>query len=209
MMMQSVAGGGLVVGDVVGACAARPDLVQGGPANWYALRVAPQREDQAEAWLRLRGVYGFHPVLQRKVHRFGKVRSYQRRYLPGYVFARFHGVPLVHEVLACPFILGALCHSSGVWGVLERSKLSAIHAMRSVDAQAKDARRADALRRRQAAALRQGDAVIFRDGPFEEVRGEVVALQADGGVTVRLVLFGREVDVGAPVGDVVALRIAS
>ena len=64
----------LCVGDVVGYHTDRGGIYVPGPARWYALRVRPQREDQAEAWLSMRGVYGFHPVLVRKVRSLGRDR---------------------------------------------------------------------------------------------------------------------------------------
>lgn len=199
----------LSVGDHAGIAVPRAALVIDGPARWYALRVQPQREDQAEAWLARRGVYAFHPVLPRKVRLYGKLREYHRRYLPGYSFARFDGQPLTHEVMACPFIIGALCRSDGAWGALQPSRLQAIHAMRKVDAEVEGARRAAADRRRQALSLKQGDAVMFRSGPLSDMQGEVVSLRAQGGAVVRLVLFGRDMDVDADGGDLVALREAS
>lgn len=180
-----------------------------GADRWYALRVVPQREDQAEAWLGLRGVYGFHPVLTRKARRFGKERQYHRRYLPGYVFARFPGDPLVHAVLACPFVTGALSFRlSGEWGVLDPAQLRAIHAMRRQDAEDRAARRADAARRRRASLVRAGDVAMFRAGPWAELQCDVVELRADGGARVAFRLFGREVLAEAVAADLVPLRKA-
>lgn len=186
--------------DVAGSLICHP-----GSARWYALRVAPQREDQAEAWLRMRGVYAFHPVLPRKVKRFGKVCEYQRRYLPGYVFARFPGEPVVHAVTASPFITGAITMADGRWGKLDPSGLRAIHAMRRVDEAAEAARRADRARQRRASAVRAGDSAMFRSGPFAAFCCEVVELRADGGARVRLNLFGREVVAQAAPRDLVRL----
>lgn len=197
---------GMSVGDTLAPPQAAAAIVTPGPARWYALRVAPQREDEAEAWLRLRGVYGFHPVLMRRAVRHGRRREYARRYLPGYVFARFRGEPVVHRVLACPFILGALCRSGGVWGVLEPARLRQIHAMRRVDAEAR-ARRLAQLRHRQARAQAQaGGAALFVGGAFAGARCEVVEIAADGGAMVRMRLFGGDVLVTAQAGDLVGLH---
>lgn len=198
----------LRVGDVVGYQTDRGGIYVPGPARWYALRVRPQREDQAEAWLSMRGVYGFHPVLMRKVRRHGRDREYARRYLPGYVFARFPGDPLVHEVLSCPFVMGALTlqGGDGEWGVLEPRKLRAIYSMRKIDAEAMAAREAERARRRARAALRTGDCVLFKGGVFAGFRSEVVELRADGGVQVRLELFGRETLVGANASDLMRMH---
>lgn len=196
----------LSIGDCVTMGHAPAALVSPGPARWYALRVTPQREDQAEAWLRLRGVYAFHPVLMRRVRRHGVIREIQRRYLPGYVFARFRGEPRAHLVLACPFISGALCRTDGSWGVLEPQKLAAIHAMRKVDAEGEAARLAKAAQRRAATMARPGEAALFTGGAFAGARCEVVEITADGGATVRMSLFGGEVLVDARAADLVGLH---
>lgn len=198
----------LEVGDRVGSRSDRGAIFTPGPSRWYALRVRPQREDQAEAWLSLRGVYGFHPVLMRKVSRAGRIREYARRYLPGYVFARFPGDPLVHAVLTCPFITGALTlqGGSGEWGILEPRKLQAIYSMRKLDAQAMAARAADRVRRKAMAAIRTGDSVLFKAGVFSGFPSEVVELRADGDVRVRLRIFGRETLALAKVDDLVRVH---
>jgi len=184
----------------------RDPIFRPGASGWYALTVAPQREDQAEAWLARRGVYGFHPVLTRKRRRFGRVVEHHRRYLPGYVFARFVGAPVVHAVLSCPFVTGAITLADGRWGVLDPAGLRAIHAMRRRDAEAEAARRAAAARQRRARMLSVGDAAMFRSGPFSGFRCEVVDLPAGGGATVRLVLFGREVVTPADGADLVPMQ---
>ncbi|WP_283178648.1 transcription termination/antitermination NusG family protein [Gemmobacter sp. 24YEA27] len=177
-----------------------------GKPDWYALRVAPQREDEAEAWLGIRGVSAFHPVLARQVRRHGILREYHRRYLPGYVFARFKGEPLPHRVMSCPWIIGALCLSNGEWGVLERSGLRKIHAMRKIDAGQRDARAALRARRLAEARLRSGDGVMFRSGPFAGFRAEVVELKAEGGAMVKFELFGRETLIAATDDALIPLK---
>lgn len=198
-------GSALSVGDVVGFRTERPGIFTPGPARWHALRVRPQREDQAEAWLSLRGVYGFHPVLMRKVTRAGRVREYARRYLPGYVFARFPGEASIHAVMSCPFIMGALTlrGGDGQWGILEPRKMRAIYSMRKLDEQVMAKRDAERARRRAMAALRLGDSVMFKGGVFSGLPSEVVELCADGDVRLRLNLFGRETMVDAKAVDLV------
>jgi len=195
------------VGDVVGSVARGGAIFDGdGGPRWYALRVASQREDQAEAWLNQRGVYGFHPVQIRKTRRFGRVREYVRRYLPGYVFAEFPAAPVIHRVLICPFITGALTLRCGAWGQIDPDGLRAIHAMRRVDADAQEAHAATKKRRRLAVALRVGDTAMFKAGPFAGVRCEVVSIKAAGGLAVRLSLFGRETSVESSVDDLVPVK---
>lgn len=180
---------------------------QGSP-RWYALRVAPQREEQAEAWLGRRGVYAFHPVLTVRTRRFGKLLEYHRRYLPGYVFARFRGDPIRHRVTASPFILGALARACGEWGILDPSALRQIHAMRPIDAATEAARREAKARLRSRLAAHVGGAAMFSAGAFAGQRCEVAELLADGGVKVRMALFGSEVLVTAKVDDITALDAA-
>lgn len=198
--------GNFRIGDVVPVSTDRAAIFMPGKSRWYALRVAPQREDEVEAWLTRRGVYGFHPVLARKTRRFGVVREYHRRYLPGYVFARFGGDPIEHRVLECPWITGALCRSGGEWGILERQRLTAIHSMRKLDQRQRDARAAARARRFADAKLRSGDSVLFRTGPLAGFRAEVVELKADGGAMVRFELFGRETLVAATDQDLTPLK---
>jgi transcription antitermination factor NusG len=201
--------GRLQIGDVIPATAPAAALCYDGAAEWYALLCQPQREEAAERWLKQRGVYSFHPVLRRKQRVRGHLREYTRRYLPGYVFARFDGAPRVHAVLACPMIVGALCASSGRWGKLDAGRLRALHAMRAVD-EAQEARhKQDRQRLRRASRLRAGDAALFRSGPLAGLRCEVVSLTASDGVQVRLTLLGGDVPATVDAADLVKLsRIA-
>lgn len=199
---------GLQVPAIADAGGRRSLISAPGAARWHALTVTPQCEDRVESWLSLRGVYGFHPVLKRTRRVMGRLREYQSRYLPGYVFARFHGAPAVHLVTACPMISGAICDSRGDWGVIDPNDLRALHRMRAVDQRVQERRRDAADRRRRAAMVERGDTVLFRAGAFAGMRGEVIELSADGGATVRLTLFGREVDMGAAAIDLVPLRKA-
>jgi len=189
---------------VAGSILCRP-----GVARWHALFVSPQKEDQAEAWLQRRGVYSFHPVTTRKVIRSGRPREYHRRYLPGYVFARFPGEVLVHDVVACPFVQGALCGADGLWGVILPKDLRALHAMRKIDAELDRDRRLAARKRRKAQNLKKGDTAMFRSGAFVERTCEVVELVAEGGAKVRFQLFGREVLATARADDMVAISRSS
>lgn len=196
------------IGDVVEVAGQKAAIFYPGQSRWYALRVAPQREDQVEAWLGIRGVYGFHPVLARKARRNGVVREYHRRYLPGYVFARFEGDPIEHAVMACPWVLGALCRSDGEWGVLEPKRLQAIHSMRKLDEAQKKARAASLARRQADARIRAGDSAMFRAGPFAGFPCEVVELLADGGAIVRVMIFGRETSAIVDADEFVPVRKA-
>lgn len=198
----------LEIGDHAPMLGDRAIFTAGAP-RWYALRVLPQAEDQAEAWLARRGVYAFHPVMERRLVRLGKPRVYHRRYLPGYVFARFSGEPVVHRLAASPFISGAICRADGTWGPLNPSELRALHDMRRVDAASEARRISQAARRQREGALKVGDRVMFRVGPFAELRAEVISLRACTGTTVRLHLFGREVDLQADNCDLIALKNGS
>lgn len=187
---------------------ARADLVNDGPARWHALRVAPQREDQAEDWLRRRGVYAFHPVLRRVVVRMGRRSEQQRRYLPGYVFARFPGVAVISRVMACPWITGAICLSGGEWGILDPKDLQAIHYMRATDRKARAAEAEAAELRRRRRMILPGQAAMFRSGPLAGQSCEVAEIDAQGGARVVLRLFGHQQMVQARTVDLVPIRKA-
>jgi len=163
-----------------------------GESAWYALLCRPQQERQAESWLAARGVYAFHPVTSRRTRVRGRVREYERRYLPGYVFARFGGVPVPHRVLTSPFLTGALCRSDGQWGVLGPKRLASLHEMRARDLRQEDERQEQKRKAAAARRVRAGGRAMFRAGPFEGFQCEVVEIDAAGGVKVRFELFGRD-----------------
>lgn len=198
--------GNFRIGDVVPVVDHKAAIFAPGKSRWHALWVSPQREDQVEAWLRQRGVYSFHPVQARKLVRCGKVRQYHRRYLPGYVFARFKGEPVVHQVMTCPWVMGALCRSNGEWGVLEPGSMQSIHSMRKIDTEQRVFEAAQRARRISDAMLRKGDRVMFRSGPLTGFGAEVVTLIAEGGARVSFQLFGRETLLDAQPCDLVCLH---
>lgn len=181
-------------------------LCNPGPVRWHALFVSAQKEEQAEAWLARRGVYGFHPVTTRKTRRAGKARQYHRRYLPGYVFARFPGEAIVHAVTACPFVHGALSRTDGSWGVILPKDLRSLHAMRKLDEEADRSRRSAERKRRRDAVVKRGDAALFSSGAFAGHRCEVVELLANGGARVNFSLFGREVLTTTDTADLVTIH---
>ncbi|SHI90780.1 transcription termination/antitermination protein NusG [Wenxinia saemankumensis] len=184
----------LKIGDVVPAAPAGPGLIldPGRPDRWYALTTRPQCEAKAEAWLEKRGIYAFHPVLERTTVVRGRRRTTVSRYVPGFVFARFPGLPRAHEVTAGPFIIDALRDSHGGWGKLNPDGLRRLHSMRRMDQAAEDRRRRAAIRFAERNRLKAGDTALFRAGPFAGFHCEVVHLPAAGGLSVRLEIFGRE-----------------
>lgn len=196
------------IGDVVEVAGQKAAIFYPGQSRWHALWVAPQREDQVEAWLHKRGVYSFHPVQTRNTLRCGVRRQYHRRYLPGYVFARFKGEPLIHQVMSCPWVMGALCRSDGQWGVLEPGSMRAIHQMRKIDADQRVFEARQRARRIADASLRKGDRVMFRSGPLAGFEAEVVTLIAEGGAKVSFQLFGRETLLDAEPDHLVCLQKA-
>lgn len=170
-----------------------------GPARWFALRVRPQREINAERWLANRGVYAFHPVRGRRVVRRGRVIEASRCYLPGYVFARFPGWPVAHRVTDGPFVTGAVSRADGEWGALDPRDLAAIHRMRAVDDDI-EARRA--LRRMPRPFL-PGQAARLRAGPLSDREAEVVEVPTATRVVLRLRLFSRAMLVEVDAGDAI------
>lgn len=206
----------LSVGDsVTGALPGRTDPLAGavrlfdpGPSRWHALIVTPQSEARVELWLARHGVYAFHPVLTVTRRRHGRVASHARRYLPGYVFARFDGAPRTHVVMAHDDIRGAICRADGAWGVLAAQDLRQIHAMR--DRARVEVLAAHAARKRRLAAIAPvaGGAALFRAGPLAGQVAEVVELRPDGGALVRLRLFGADLLASARAHDLVSMRKA-
>lgn len=199
----------LSIGDRLPPASGRVALFEPGPAGWYALRVAPQREGWVEARLALFGVRAFHPVLTRTVVRKGIRKRQVSRYLPGYVFARFPGWPVIHEVLAVPHVLGALTVQSGDWAMIAPEDLRALYAMRQIQAAIEDAALAEAAKLKAARALRAGTNALFRAGPLSGLTCEVVEIAGAGDVRVRLRLFGADQVVIAQASDLVSLRKAS
>lgn len=195
------------IGDRVGPAVAESGaLFAPGPRRWYALRVAPQSEARVEGWLARRGVYAFHPVLIRRVRQRGQLREVARRYLPGYVFAAFPGIPWPHLVCAHRDILGAICRADGHWGALDPEGLRAIHKMRALDRENLMALRSERIRRRQALAPKAGDPALFRNGPLAGLTCEVVEIAAQGGALVRLRMFGGDVVTSVDAQSLVPLR---
>lgn len=198
----------LRVGDAVPVEGSSAAIFDRGESAWYALLCRPQQERHAESWLAARGVYAFHPVTSRRTRVRGRLREYERRYLPGYVFTRVDGIPIPHRVLTSPFLTGALCRSDGQWGVLGPKRLAALHEMRARDLRQEDERQEQKRRAAAARRVRAGERALFRAGPFEGLPCEVVEIDTAGGVKVRFDLFGRENSVtttgealvGLPVG---------
>jgi transcription antitermination factor NusG len=205
MMMGPVNYLALAAGDRV-VSEAGPDTIFGpGPDRWYALTVRPQAEDLAETWLDRRGVYAFHPVLTRQATRFGRIKTHVRRYLPGYVFAKVPGDPVVHRFVAGPYITGALSRADGQWGILQPSQLRAIHAMRHRHEAAEARTLAEQQRRRRRTMIRAGDRILFQAGLFAGQSCDVVEIKGPGRAMVRLSLFGQEALIEADAGDMIKL----
>lgn len=157
------------------------------PARWHALTVLPQAEATTEAWLKARGVYSFHPVTRRVVTIRGKKVSRTKRLLPGYVFARFPGIMAWHAVKGCVHIAGCIRMASGEPGILRPDDLTALHAMRDRDDEARE-------EQRRAAIIRPGDKVRILSGLWSDEQTEVIAIR-HGKAIVRLTMFGAEREV--------------
>lgn len=157
------------------------------PARWHALTVLPQAEATTEAWLKVRGVYSFHPVTRRVVTIRGKKVSRTKRLLPGYVFARFPGIMAWHAVKGCVHIAGCIRMASGEPGILRPDDLTALHAMRDRDDEARE-------EQRRAAIIRPGDKVRILSGLWSDEQTEVIAIR-HGKAIVRLTMFGAEREV--------------
>lgn len=157
-------------------------------ARWHALIVPVMKEASAEAWLKRRGVYSFHPVKKRRKVIKGRHIEHKTRYLPGYVFAQFPGIAIPNRILRCPFISDAIRLGSNEWAILSPHDLRGIHAMRDADEQEQQARES-------AQRIRPGDRVRVLGG-LEAVDGqevEVVSLSTSGRVKFTIHMFGAEI----------------
>lgn len=178
----------------------RPIFERHGEARWHALVTQAQREDEAEQWLHLRGVYAFHPIRRKATRLRGKVIERKKRYLPGYVFAHFPGPAIRHRVLDCPFIASAVTMQSGEWGILRPADLRKLYAMRDLDRAQEADRRAE---RKRARRIRPGDRVRILSGLwYEGQETEVIDVQG-GMAVVRVHMLGGE---RAATADVAKLR---
>jgi len=90
-----------------------------GQVRWHCLLTFPQQENRVIEWLNDKGVYAFYPV-DRKVHirrgpykgkrmPDGRIRYIkEEKLLPGYVFAKFGGLPKWHIIREGRGISGVL-----------------------------------------------------------------------------------------------------
>ncbi len=164
-----------------------------GEPRWHAVMVKPQKEAAAQAWLGQCGVYSFFPVTTRERKWQGKRKILTSRYLPGYLFARFPGIPIAHKIMARDRLIRDFMRlRDGRIGILAPADLEALHAMRAQDEEAKE-------RQRQAALIRTGDRVRILYGILDGIDSEVLEIKGPMAV-VRLVMFGSErtadVDIG-------------
>lgn len=162
--------------------------------RWYCLIAMPQQEGATVAWLKRKGIDAFFPVTsvaQRRPRAKIKSVMVHRKYLPGYVFARFPGEPVWHELFGiCPFIANVMRLRSGVPGILHPDDMRKISAMRAVDEEAQAARR-------KAMMLRKGDKARILDGVMEGWEVEVHEVDTSTGkAKFRITLFGeRETEI--------------
>ena len=168
-------------------------IIADGDPRWHCLFTRQQSESAAVKRLAALGIEAFYPVTERQVTNRGKTRVIQSRYLPGYVFARFPGDPVWHELWpACTFITDVLRLRSGSPGIIRQADLTNIMAMRATDMEQDRARKARSL-------IRRGR-VRLRAGPFE---GQVVELHtltsSRGKFTIPL--FGSAVEGEANLSD--------
>lgn len=165
-------------------------LTRGTDPRWHCLLAYPQAESKARAWLDRKGLEAFYPVetIQRP-----RKPAYERRYLPGFVFARFPGDVLWHELFrVCPFVHDVLRFRSGIPGRIRASDLTSIMAMRSVD-------QAQAAEQQARKRIFKGARVRITEGPMEGFESEVVEIRA-GRAKLTITLFGRETEADMALG---------
>jgi transcription antitermination factor NusG len=145
-----------------------------GELRWYALMVRPQREEAARVWLERYRVVSFYPVTDAKRMRRGKPVHYERKYLPGYLFAQFPGEPIWHVLLSSPFVRDVIRLHNGTPGILHPDTLTRLHAMRKMDMEIE-------TKRRYRKMIRVGDRVKVKRGAMEGWEVEVVEIDAAAG----------------------------
>jgi transcription antitermination factor NusG len=176
----------LSVGDAAPPRVRAPILRDYGPPRWHALLVFPRREQAAKDWLDARGVYAFFPVSveRRMVRRY--LTDVARAYLPGYLFARFHGEVAWHRVLGSPFIHNALRRANGEPGLLHPETLESLREMRTTDDKLAERRANECL-------IRRGCKVRVISGPFQEWEVEVTEITTSGRAKFEVKLLGGTV----------------
>lgn len=162
-----------------------------GTPRWHCLTVPPMREKAAEMWLARHGVMAFHPVRARYQTLRGHKRRIVTRYLPGYVFARFPGPVIWHELQACSFIANAIRMQSGEIASLAECDLRVLQSMADVDEAERD-------RREMAKRIQPGDRVRIMEGAMEGQEVEVLKLKA-GRAVFSIRLFGSDMPAEAEV----------
>lgn len=128
---------------------------------WFVFVTPPQAEGKARAWLERRGVTCWYPSetgWRRQPRSRVKRVAYERRIVPRYLFARFTGRPVWHEVRSCRWISRAVGHD-GVPLPVSDEVMAEMAAVPQVLAQ---------LRARQIAArtIQPGDRARVLDGPL-------------------------------------------
>lgn len=166
--------------------------------RWHALKVYPQRERAAKAWLLARGVYSFYPTRKIVRHVRGRALESERLYLPGYVFARFSGAPLWHRIISKPerriprMIHDVIRLHNGEPGMLHERSLQQLFAMRATEGEL-DARFQHARR------LRKSDRATIRSGIYEGQEIEIIEIKA-GKARFKIYMFGAEIETAMDVG---------
>jgi transcription antitermination factor NusG len=152
--------------------------------------VYPQREAPTRIWLEEHGVEAFYPVTSSSAIYRGKRITRTRRYLPGYVFAKFPGEPIWWRIMSDPRrnVRDVIRMHDGTPGWLHAETLKQLEAMREVDEEAKE-------RDRIARNIRRGDRVRIKTGPFTDFTDvEVVDVRGRQGI-VHIMIFGRATEV--------------
>lgn len=159
-----------------------------GLRRWYCLRVPPQGERKAKQWLAARDVHSFYPVEERTRYRLGRQVKHERVYIPGYVFADFHGDPVWQSIIGeivddaqrfrplVRLITGVICYAgTSIPAWLDPAALTKLQRMASTAEMIED-------KRRRGMTLRKGDRVRIRDGVLEGSIVEIIDLKATTGV---------------------------
>jgi transcription antitermination factor NusG len=161
-------------------------IIAPGETRWHCLIVYPQREAPTRIWLEEHGVDSFYPVTITKVRHRGRDISRVRRYLPGYVFAKFDGEPIWWRIMGDDRrnVRDVLRLHDGEPGRLHEDTLTQLQAMREVDEEIEE-------RKRAARTIRKGDRVRINVGEHVNWEVEIVDIRGPKGV-FHVQLFGAD-----------------
>jgi len=169
--------------------------------NWFVLRVASNKEDSVrETLLRKIKIEGFEHLVNRilvptekeKIIKAGKQKIVEKKLYPGYVFVE---MKLEHDGRIPQDVFFLIKETTGVGdfiGTAGRPSPMSIPEIEKMQMASKPAEEQPTVKME----FQKGDHVKIREGPFENMDGNVDELLPDQGkVRVLVTIFGRSTPV--------------